>query len=271
MQDLVLAHGQHLVGTVIVARALHVATADTKVLQQVVDEPGVDSQLLAARFASGRPALQQAGQAMAFLDEGAEETLVAGHAQGVIECLEGLLRLLDAVQRHGQQQVQFQFTPVVLPVPSLFDRRAQAFDRSGAFTLGDAQALAGDAWGIHVVGEADETGAVPITGQLCRVQGLRRCVQTLFENRHAGAFQPGRTLHPARADLLADMFQLDQAAHPGGTVAVVVGHACGEHVGDDLVLRRADLLGEKQAARQAFFRFLEGGALVEQQAVENVQ
>ncbi|MNN40467.1 hypothetical protein D3C81_1545440 [compost metagenome] len=134
---------------------------------------------------------------MAFLDEGAEKALVAGHAQGVIECLEGLLGLLDAVQRHGQQQVQFQFTPVVLPVPGLFNRRAQALDRSSAFALGNTQALASDAWGVHIVGEADESRAVPITAQFCRVQGLGRCVQALLENCHPGAFQPGRTLHTA--------------------------------------------------------------------------
>ncbi|MNP71720.1 hypothetical protein D3C76_1681470 [compost metagenome] len=51
-------------------------------------------------------------------------------------------------------------------MPSLFDRHAQALDRSSAFALGDAQALAGDARGVHIVGEADETRAVPITGQL---------------------------------------------------------------------------------------------------------
>ncbi|MNG17468.1 hypothetical protein D3C84_1014570 [compost metagenome] len=77
-----------------------------QMLQQVINETRLDAQFLATRLAHHGPALHQACQAFAFFDEGAEKTLMAGQAQGVIEGLECFLGLLLAVQGHGEQNMQ---------------------------------------------------------------------------------------------------------------------------------------------------------------------
>ncbi|MCY1446789.1 hypothetical protein D9M71_633760 [compost metagenome] len=79
----------------------------------------------------------------------------------------------------------------MLPVAGLFDRCTQAFDCRATFALGDAQALAGDARGVDIVGKTNEVWPVPVAVQLGGVHGLAGYIQALFQNRHPCPLQPG--------------------------------------------------------------------------------
>ncbi|MCY1443295.1 hypothetical protein D9M71_597010 [compost metagenome] len=91
---------------------------------------------------------------------------MAGQAQRFTERLKGLLWLLEAVQCERQENLQLQFAAVMLPVPRLLDRRAQGLGCRRTFTLDNAQALSGDTRGVHVVGDTDEIGTVPVADKV---------------------------------------------------------------------------------------------------------